>query len=133
VRTSKKGTVPLVEGLRKEVETLPDVDPAPVRNIALVSVEPCQDPEDLDSPSKTPITALLSSIQRGFLVTPSSPLSPPQAYLPVPSGFPEQLKDQVVSSGLPEDVSPDAPFYRSLEQDFMVASDRYVLEAVDLN
>lgn len=34
-----------------------------------------------ESPSKTPITALLSSIQRGFLFTPSSPLSPPQAYV----------------------------------------------------
>lgn len=29
----------------------------------------------------TPISALLSSIQRGFLFTPSSPLSPPQSYL----------------------------------------------------
>lgn len=30
---------------------------------------------------KTPISALLSSIERGFLFTPSSPLSPPQSYL----------------------------------------------------
>ncbi|KAH7913878.1 clasp N terminal-domain-containing protein [Hygrophoropsis aurantiaca] len=37
-----------------------------------------------DSPTKTPITNLLSSIQRGFLFTPSSPLSPPQSYLPIP-------------------------------------------------
>ncbi|KAH7927111.1 hypothetical protein BV22DRAFT_1127597 [Leucogyrophana mollusca] len=37
-----------------------------------------------ESPTKTPITALLSSIQRGFLFTPSSPLSPPQSYLPIP-------------------------------------------------
>lgn len=35
------------------------------------------------SPSKTPITALLTSIQRGFLFTPASPLSPPHTYLPV--------------------------------------------------
>ncbi|KAG5646317.1 hypothetical protein DXG03_003914 [Asterophora parasitica] len=34
-----------------------------------------------DSPTKTPISSLLSSIQRGFLFTPSSPLSPPQSYL----------------------------------------------------
>lgn len=34
-----------------------------------------------ESPSKTPITALLSSIQHGFLLTPSSPLSPPQTYV----------------------------------------------------
>lgn len=37
-----------------------------------------EDPMDL---SKTPISALLSSIQRGFLFTPSSPLSPPQSYV----------------------------------------------------
>lgn len=35
------------------------------------------------SPSKTPITTLLASIQRGFLFTPASPLSPPLTYLPV--------------------------------------------------
>lgn len=34
------------------------------------------------SPSKTPITALLASIQRGFLFTPASPLSPPHTYQP---------------------------------------------------
>lgn len=31
--------------------------------------------------TKTPISTLLTSIQRGFLLTPSSPLSPPQSYL----------------------------------------------------
>ncbi|KAI6149998.1 clasp N terminal-domain-containing protein [Pisolithus thermaeus] len=35
------------------------------------------------SPSKTPITTLLASIQRGFLFTPASPLSPPHTYQPV--------------------------------------------------
>lgn len=41
-------------------------------------------PGDFSDPAfnKTPISALLSSIQRGFLFTPSSPLSPPQSYLP---------------------------------------------------
>ncbi|KAG6905575.1 hypothetical protein DXG01_001871 [Tephrocybe rancida] len=34
-----------------------------------------------DTTAKTPISSLLSSIQRGFLFTPSSPLSPPQSYL----------------------------------------------------
>ncbi|KAG6857252.1 hypothetical protein H0H87_007085 [Tephrocybe sp. NHM501043] len=34
-----------------------------------------------DTNAKTPISSLLSSIQRGFLLTPSSPLSPPQSYL----------------------------------------------------
>ncbi|KAG6853370.1 hypothetical protein C0991_004929 [Blastosporella zonata] len=34
-----------------------------------------------DTSAKTPISSLLSSIQRGFLLTPCSPLSPPQSYL----------------------------------------------------
>ena len=39
-------------------------------------------PQDTtDCSHKTPISALLSSIQRGFLFTPSSPLSPPESYL----------------------------------------------------
>lgn len=46
------------------------IEATPLRNVNLQ-----------ESPSKTPITALLSSIQRGFLFTPSSPLSPPQAYV----------------------------------------------------
>ncbi|KAJ7124866.1 clasp N terminal-domain-containing protein [Mycena epipterygia] len=33
--------------------------------------------------SKTPISELLLSIERGFLFTPSAPLSPPQSYLPL--------------------------------------------------
>ncbi|KAJ3798380.1 hypothetical protein GGU11DRAFT_589167 [Lentinula aff. detonsa] len=34
----------------------------------------------------TPISALLSSIQRGFLFTPATPLSPPDSYLPKETG-----------------------------------------------
>ncbi|KAF9245448.1 hypothetical protein BU15DRAFT_71196 [Melanogaster broomeanus] len=120
VRTSQKDMDTPAEGLRKEVENLLDVAPA-------------GEPGGVGSPSKTPITALLSSIQQGFLFTPSSPLSPPQAYLPVASMLPEQLKNHVVVSGLPGDASPDAPFCRSLKQDFMIALDRRALEAVDLN
>lgn len=48
----------------------PCIDTTPPRDISIQA-----------SPSKTPITALLSSIQRGFLLTPSSPLSPPQSYV----------------------------------------------------
>ncbi|KAG5716314.1 Protein stu1 [Termitomyces sp. T112] len=33
-----------------------------------------------DTNAKTPISSLLASIQRGFMFTPSSPLSPPQSY-----------------------------------------------------
>jgi hypothetical protein len=46
-----------------------------------IEVTPPRNVDFQESPSKTPITALLSSIQRGFLFTPSSPLSPPQAYV----------------------------------------------------
>ncbi|KAG6820892.1 hypothetical protein H0H93_010236 [Arthromyces matolae] len=34
-----------------------------------------------DNTAKTPISSLLASIQQGFLMTPSSPLSPPQSYM----------------------------------------------------
>ncbi|KAG6889579.1 hypothetical protein C0992_004687 [Termitomyces sp. T32_za158] len=34
-----------------------------------------------DTNAKTPISSLLASIERGFMLTPSSPLSPPQAYI----------------------------------------------------
>ena len=36
--------------------------------------------------SKTPISALLSSIERGFFYSPTTPLSPADAYLPGPNG-----------------------------------------------
>lgn len=48
---------------------------------APIEATPSRNVDFQESPSKTPITALLSSIQRGFLFTPSSPLSPPQAYV----------------------------------------------------
>jgi hypothetical protein len=36
--------------------------------------------------AKTPISALFSSIERGFLYSPTTPLSPADAYLPGPNG-----------------------------------------------
>jgi len=36
--------------------------------------------------AKTPISALLSSIERGFLYSPTTPLSPADSYLPGPNG-----------------------------------------------
>ncbi|KIM64979.1 hypothetical protein SCLCIDRAFT_114032, partial [Scleroderma citrinum Foug A] len=81
-----------------------------------------------ESPSKTPITALLTSIQRGFLFTPSSPLSPPQTYLPAPSG------DNATEK---EDRSMDSsfnlviPLHRSLKQDFMDAAGKQNPGVVD--
>jgi len=76
-----------------------------------------------DSPSKTPITALLTSIQRGFLFTPSSPLSPPQAYLPAPSG------DNTTDAGPSFDLT--IPLHRSLKQDFMDAAGKQNPTVVD--
>jgi hypothetical protein len=46
------------------------------------------------SPCRTPITSLLTSIQQGFLFTPSSPLSPPQSYLPLAANSTEQFPFQ---------------------------------------
>jgi hypothetical protein len=46
-------------------------------------------PHDTYSPlfsAKTPISALLSSIERGFFYSPTTPLSPADAYLPGPNG-----------------------------------------------
>ena len=59
-----------------------------------MSAESCQEQGD---PS-TPITTLLSSIQRGFLFTPSSPLSPPQNYLPARGNLPERRQDTMLVS-----------------------------------
>lgn len=47
------------------------------------------------SPTRTPISTLVSSIQRGFLFTPSSPLSPPQSYLPI-KVTPDVLRDLAI-------------------------------------
>ncbi|KIJ61362.1 hypothetical protein HYDPIDRAFT_31446 [Hydnomerulius pinastri MD-312] len=106
----------------------------PPQNTVLISVEPCSaSGETLESPSKTPITALLSSIQRGFLFTPSSPLSPPQAYLTVASAPLEQMSAHAVVGHPREEVLPDVPLHKSLKQDFMDVLDRHALEAVDLN
>jgi hypothetical protein len=43
--------------------------------------KPPSSSEGLMHISATPISTLLTSIQNGFLLTPSSPLSPPQSYL----------------------------------------------------
>lgn len=79
-----------------------------------------------DSPSKTPITALLTSIQRGFLFTPSSPLSPPQTYLPAPNG-------DIAAEDRSADPSFDLaiPLHRSLKQEFMDAASKQNSMIVD--
>ena len=59
-----------------------------------VTPQPLFSPGDM-SGAKTPISALLTSIQHGFLLTPLSPLSPPQSY----------LHRDLLSSGIGKDLS----------------------------
>ncbi|KAG2355681.1 clasp N terminal-domain-containing protein [Suillus spraguei] len=88
----------------------PSIETTPSRNVDFQG-----------SPSKTPITALLSSIQRGFLFTPSSPLSPPQAYI-----------TEIIS----HTYHPDSPTahkdipYAGVVQDITA---RQALEVMDIN
>lgn len=82
----------------------------------LRSAEPCQEQGDMPPPS-TPITTLLSSIQRGFLFTPSSPLSPPQNYLAAPRNLQEKRQNTITVSDFTQALLVGAPFYISLEDD----------------
>ncbi|KAK0212992.1 clasp N terminal-domain-containing protein [Desarmillaria ectypa] len=50
---------------------------------------PSSQGENVAKPQKTPISALLSSIEQGFLFTPASPLSPPISYL----SYPREMND----------------------------------------
>jgi len=59
----------------------------------------------LHSLGRTPISSLLTSIQRGFVFTPSSPLSPPESYLHTsttnrgpPLAFPIKQLQQVATN-----------------------------------
>ncbi|KAG6372351.1 clasp N terminal-domain-containing protein [Boletus reticuloceps] len=82
----------------------------------LRSAEPCQEQGDTGTPS-TPITTLLASIQRGFLFTPSSPLSPPQNYLPIRANLPEKRPNTIIVSDLTKAPLAGAPFCTTLEGD----------------
>lgn len=61
-----------------------------------------------DASAKTPISSLLASIQRGFMLTPSSPLSPPHAYasrgadmaIPFPLGIDGSKAEENVKDGM---------------------------------
>lgn len=98
----------------------------------LGSAEPCQKQGDTDPPS-TPITTLLSSIQRGFLFTPSSPLSPPQNYLPVPGNLPGKRQDAIAMNfnDPTKDPLPGVLFCVSLNDGVVDDLDRHALR--DLN
>ncbi|KAG8213851.1 clasp N terminal-domain-containing protein [Butyriboletus roseoflavus] len=95
----------------------------------LRSAESCQ---ELGFPS-TPITTLLSSIQRGFLFTPSTPLSPPQNYLPALGNFPEKRQNMITVSDFTRGPLAVAPFCVSLHEDDSAVDgvDRHALR--DLN
>jgi hypothetical protein len=60
--------------------------------------------------AKTPISALLSSIERGFLYSPTTPLSPADAYLPGPNGM-VAYRHQTHA---PRDEGPMRPFNHAL-------------------
>lgn len=77
------------------------------------SAEPRQ--EQVDMPPSTPITALLASIQRGFLFTPSSPLSPPQNYLSTPGNLLERRQDTMKAGDLIKGPLAGAAFCALLE------------------
>lgn len=96
------------------VVATPSASTEPARRQPM-SAESCQEQGD---PS-TPITTLLSSIQRGFLFTPSSPLSPPQNYLPARGNLPERRQDTMLVSEFTKGPFALAgpPFCISLEDD----------------
>lgn len=111
------------------VETLSDsTDPAGKQ---LRSAEHCDEHGDMVSPS-TPITTLLSSIQRGFIFTPSSPLSPPQNYLAAPGDLRGKRQNTISMSDFTKGPLMGTPFWKSLEDDSAVDGlDRHALR--DLN
>lgn len=96
----------------------------------LRSAAPCQEQGDMGPPS-TPITTLLSSIQRGFLFTPCSPLSPPQNYLPALGNLPEKRQNTIIVSDITKGPLVEAPFCISLEDTATDGLDRHALR--DLN
>ncbi|KAJ3515776.1 hypothetical protein NLJ89_g1538 [Agrocybe chaxingu] len=63
--------------------------------------------------TKTPISALLSSIEQGFLYSPVTPLSPPDAYMPGPNGTPSSYCHQ---RDAPRVEGPMQPFNYALHQ-----------------
>ncbi|KAK0504921.1 hypothetical protein EDD18DRAFT_1343693 [Armillaria luteobubalina] len=72
----------------EEVTNTPDIispqvvvaKPSPLP-VDIPATPPSSQGESWAKPQKTPISALLSSIEQGFLLTPASPLSPPISYL----------------------------------------------------
>ncbi|CAA7265510.1 unnamed protein product [Cyclocybe aegerita] len=63
--------------------------------------------------TKTPISALLTSIEQGFLYSPTTPLSPADAYMPGPNGTPASYCHQ---RDAPRVEGPMQPFNHALHQ-----------------
>lgn len=107
--------------------------PGPIKPAEKLSriAESCQ--EQGEGAPSTPITALLSSIQRGFLFTPSTPLSPPQNYLPVRGNFLKKTQSAIIMSDVDvtKGLSSGVPFCAPLEDDAADGLDRHALK--DLN
>lgn len=83
----------------------------------------------------TPISALLSSIQRGFLFTPATPLSPPDSYLPKEAGAVPIMPFPLFSNRSPQKARVD----NTIESDTEVeqynewTQARQALEAMEIN
>lgn len=125
------GCTPDLEAQEPVVATLSEsTEPAGKQ---LRPAEPCQEQKDLDiSSPNTPITTLFSSIQRGFLFTPSSPLSPPLNYLPARGNLSEKRQNTIIVNDFTKGPLAAAPFCISLQGDSTVDDlDRHALR--DLN
>ncbi|KAG6813655.1 hypothetical protein H0H92_008892 [Tricholoma furcatifolium] len=103
---------PVIEGSETDAQVVEDDGETTIKVYALHVSEDVDHPatpsalipaEDIfDASLKTPISTLLSSIERGFLYSPSSPMSPAQSYLnrvdPMQMGFSMPMGD---SAGQP--------------------------------
>lgn len=83
----------------------------------------------------TPISALLSSIQRGFLFTPATPLSPPDSYLPKEGGAVPIMPFPLFSNRPPQKARVDDIIESNteVEQYNEWTQARQALEAMEIN
>jgi len=83
----------------------------------------------------TPISALLSSIQRGFLFTPATPLSPPDSYLPKEAGAVPVMPFPLFSNRPPrvDAVESGAEVEGDHKYNDEWKQTRQALEAMDIN
>ncbi|KII86620.1 hypothetical protein PLICRDRAFT_699931 [Plicaturopsis crispa FD-325 SS-3] len=70
---------------------------------------------------RTPVSALISSIEQGFLFSPASPLSPPQSYLNVP--FPMRKNGEMVKGSIAPGLRAMKPLDTSADNSRSALSD----------